>query len=56
MKDDFKCTVLEVKDTDGHGKTIDVLLLSGRLNVKDKIVLQGFNGPIVTQVRALLTP
>jgi translation initiation factor 5B len=37
------------------GATIDVVLLNGTLKIQDTIVLQGFNGPIVTQVRALLT-
>lgn len=51
-----KCTLLEVKAIDGLGTTIDVVLLSGRLRVGDTIVCCGINGPIVTTVRALLTP
>ena len=38
------------------GTTIDVILVNGWLHVGDTIILQGFNGPIVTKVRALLTP
>ena len=55
-REEFECTVLEVKVIEGLGTTIDVVLLNGLLKVQDTIVLQGFNGPIVTQVRALLTP
>lgn len=55
-RDEFECTTLEVKVIEGLGTTIDVVLLNGVLHVHDTIVLQGFNGPIVTQIRALLTP
>ena len=48
--------MLEVKVIEGHGTTIDVVLVNGILKVQDTIVLQGFNGPIITQIRALLTP
>lgn len=55
-KEEFECTVLEVKVIDGLGTTIDVVLLNGLLKVQDTICIAGLNGPIVTQVRALLTP
>lgn len=55
-KTHFECTVLEVKVIEGLGTTIDVVLLNGVLKIQDTIVLQGFGGPIVTQIRALLTP
>ena len=51
-----ECTVLEVKAIEGLGTTIDVVLVNGSLNRGDTIVVCGMNGPIVTQVRALLTP
>jgi len=41
---------------EGHGTTIDVILKNGILKAGDTIVLSGFNGPIVTKIRALLTP
>jgi translation initiation factor 5B len=48
--------VLEVKPTEGHGTTIDVILVNGVLNQGDQIVVCGMQGPIVTNIRALLTP
>ena len=48
--------MLEVKMIEGHGTTIDIILLSGSIKVGDTIVVSGINGPIVTKIRALLTP
>ena len=53
---ELQCTVLEVKVIEGLGTTIDVVLSNGVLSEGDRIVVCGLNGPIVTQVRALLTP
>lgn len=55
-KNIFQCTVLEVKKIKGIGTTIDVVLVNGKLSEGDTIVVAGFNGPIVTKIRALLTP
>ncbi|KAL7422181.1 eukaryotic translation initiation factor 5B [Cryptotrichosporon argae] len=51
-----EATILEVKVIEGLGTTIDIVLVNGVLREADKIVLCGMNGPIVTNVRALLTP
>ncbi|KAK2725090.1 hypothetical protein QYM36_001519 [Artemia franciscana] len=57
FSEELEATVLEVKQTIGHGITIDVILKNGSLKIGDTIVLPGSKGrPIVTQIRALLLP
>lgn len=55
-KEELQCTVLEVKIEEGIGTTLDVILVNGELHVNDTIIIAGINGPIVTHIRALLTP
>jgi translation initiation factor IF-2 len=47
---------LKVKAIPGHGTTIDVILVNGSIREGDTIVVAGQEGPIVTQIRALLMP
>jgi len=54
--DNLECTVLEVKAIEGLGTTMDVIVVNGKLKEKQKIVVCGLEGPIVTQIRSLLTP
>lgn len=51
-----KGVILEVKETVGLGKTIDVILHDGHLKKGDKIIIGGLNEPIITKVKALLQP
>merc|ERR1712100_949267 len=52
----LKCTILEIKVVEGLGTTADVIVSDGILKEGDTIVLCGMHGPIVTTIRALLTP
>jgi translation initiation factor 5B len=49
-------TVLEVTDTQGFGTTVDAIVYDGTIRADDQIVVGGVEGPIVTEVRALLRP
>ncbi|ORM40835.1 Eukaryotic translation initiation factor 5B [Babesia sp. Xinjiang] len=55
-KEEFRCSVLEVKAIEGLGTTVDVILISGTIKEGDKVVICGLSGPIVTTIRTLLTP
>ena len=56
LEERLEASVLEVKVTEGLGTCIDVILVNGILRLNDTIVICGMNGPIVTTIRALLTP
>ncbi len=49
-------TVLEVKDVPGLGKTMDAIIFDGVLRTGDRLVVGGVDGPLMTQVKALLKP
>jgi translation initiation factor 5B len=52
----LEATVLEVKVIEGLGTTIDIILTGGTIKEGDTIVVVGLDGPIVSTIRALLTP
>lgn len=52
----LQATVLEVKAIDGLGMTVDVLVVNGFLREGDRAVFCTLDGPIVTEIRGLLTP
>lgn len=52
----LQATVLEVKAISGLGTTIDTILINGKLREGDTMILAGTEGPIVTQIKALLMP
>ncbi|KAL7049704.1 hypothetical protein ACKWTF_003828 [Chironomus riparius] len=52
----LQATVLEVKAIQGLGTTIDAILVNGKLREGDTMIIAGTEGPIVTQIRALLMP
>ncbi|CAO1363457.1 unnamed protein product [Diamesa serratosioi] len=52
----LQATVLEVKAIPGLGTTIDVILINGKLREGDTMILAGTDGPITTQIKALLMP
>ncbi len=51
-----KGTILEVKEEKGLGKTLDVILYNGTLNLNDTVIIGGVHAPIVTKVRAMFEP
>ncbi len=51
-----KGTILEVKETTGLGKTLDVIIYDGILKKGDKIIIGGLEKPVETRVKALFTP
>jgi len=53
---ELECTVLEVKMIEGLGTTIDVVLVNGILKEGERIIICGLEGPIATNIRALVTP
>jgi translation initiation factor 5B len=58
IKEDGECkgTILEVKDVQGLGTTIDAIIYNGKVHVNDTLVIGGIDAPLVVKVRALLEP
>ena len=54
--DPLQCTVLDVRNVEGLGTTVDVMLVNGVLKEGDKIVVCTLSGPVVTHIRSLVTP
>ncbi|GMH52922.1 hypothetical protein TrRE_jg3943, partial [Triparma retinervis] len=52
----LQCTVLEVKAIEGLGMTVDVIVVNGTIKEGDKVVLCSMDGPVVSEIRGLLTP
>ena len=52
----MEATVLELKITEGHGTTVDIILRNGQLKVNDRIVMCALGGPVDTKIRTLLLP
>ncbi len=51
-----KGTILEVKEIQGLGTTLDVIIYNGNIKKGDTIVIGGLDKPIVSKVRSLLEP
>ena len=51
-----QATVLESKEVQGLGTTIDIILVNAKLKEAVSIVAAGYEGPIQTHVKALLDP
>jgi len=52
----LQATVLEVKAIDGMGMTVDIIVVNGTIREGDKVVMCTMDGPVVTEIRGLLTP
>lgn len=51
-----KGSILEVREEEGLGKTLDVILYDGKISGNDEIVFATDEGPKVSKVKALLKP
>ena len=55
-KGEAKGTVLEVKEQQGVGTVLDVILYNGRLQPGDPLIVGGMHEPIITKIRGLFEP
>ncbi|MBR9692036.1 translation initiation factor IF-2, partial [Candidatus Woesearchaeota archaeon] len=51
-----KGIILEIKESKGLGKTLDVIIYNGCLKVNDTIVIGSLGEPIITKVKTLFQP
>jgi len=51
-----KAVVLEVKETKGFGKTIDIILFDGIISKNDYIKIESRNGVFVSKIKMILKP
>lgn len=56
LSEKFECVVLEVKNVEGFGTTLDVILVDGFLQENDKICVGTMDGPVITKVKSILVP
>lgn len=52
----FRAKILEIKMIEGLGNVADVVITNGTLACGDKIIMPGFDGPIITTVKTLIVP
>lgn len=55
-KNKFRASVMECNKIEGLGATIDIILVTGKLKIGDKICVLGFDGPSITQIKGLYVP
>ena len=55
-KKKFKASVMECNKIEGLGATIDIILVTGKLKIGDKICVLGFDGPSIVTVKGLYVP
>lgn len=49
-------TILEIKEMQGVGKVMDIILYDGHMAVGNTMVVGGVDGPLVTKVRSIFEP
>ena len=55
-RENVKCIILEVRELDGVGKTIDIILVNGTINVGDDILFLTNNGCITSKIKRIYSP
>lgn len=55
-KKKFKASIMECNKIEGLGATIDIILVTGKLKIGDRISVLGFDGPNIVTVKGLYIP